>query len=142
MVQPVNDETALALTQLGEARSEGIEGMTAVGNTVMNRVRKKTWYGLTPLEVCLKHSRTHKPVYQYSCWNIGDPNRDYMVDLPSSDPLYFQSLKIATNLINNLLKDNTNGATHYYSGNEVPFWALGKMPCKTIGKLIFFNNID
>lgn len=38
--------------------------------------------------------------------------------------------------------DPAGGATHFYSGSNVPYWAHGKNPVVEIGGHKFFNNID
>jgi len=58
----------MARTLWGEARGESEEGQVAVGHVIKNRVEKKTWYGKTIKDVCLKK-------WQFSCWNENDPNR-------------------------------------------------------------------
>ena len=40
-----DDVELLARTIYGEARDQGEEGMAAVGNVVINRLNKKSWYG-------------------------------------------------------------------------------------------------
>lgn len=136
MTQPVDDKTALALTMIGEARSEGQDGMLAVGNTVLNRVAKKIWYGLTPKEVCLKP-------FQYSCWNEKDPNKDFLLNLDAEDKLFEEGYFLASGLLSNMFVDNTNGSTHYYRlGTSIPKWAQGKTPIVVIKNHAFFNNIN
>lgn len=130
------DANILALTMIGEARGEGDTGMIAVGNTVMNRVALKKWFGLTPAEVCLKP-------YQYSCWNLNDPNRVYLNGLTVTDPVIQHISPLAQDLINGSIADLTGGATHYYArGTPMPPWAEGIVPCITIGNHFFFKGIS
>lgn len=130
------DENALALTIIGEARGEGSQGMQAVGNSIMNRVAKKSWYGLTPCEVCFKP-------WQYSCWNAEDPNRAYLENITADNGLFATALGIAQGVIAGTLPDLTHGATHYYatSMKTPPRWALGLTPCASIGRQLFFNTV-
>ncbi len=64
----------LAKTLYGEARGEGLSGLEAVANTIINRVNTakakggRFWWGNDIISVC------QKP-YQFSCWNKKDPNR-------------------------------------------------------------------
>jgi N-acetylmuramoyl-L-alanine amidase len=132
---PDNNEEALALTMVGEARGEDREGMQAVGNTVMNRLALNTWFGHTIKEICLKP-------WQYSCWNAGDPNSQYLADLPESDPIYQTAYGIAVGLVAGTIVDITNGATHYFRiGTPIPAWATGKASCAHIGNHLFFKDI-
>ena len=48
------DVELLARTLYGEARDQGEEGMTAVGNVVLNRLNKKSWYGDSIEEIIYK----------------------------------------------------------------------------------------
>src|SRR5581483_3101923 len=131
-----NDTDSIARTIFGEARGEGKHGMQAIANTIMNRVAKKSWYGLTPYEVC------HKP-WQYSCWNAADPNCQIINDVDNTVPVFCDALQIAGNAISGGLDDITGGATHYYNKHmaQPPEWAEGKTPCASIGSHLFFNNI-
>ena len=52
----------MAKTIWGEARGEGLRGMQAVANVIMNRVDRGGWYGASIKDVVLK------PL-QFSCWN-------------------------------------------------------------------------
>jgi spore germination cell wall hydrolase CwlJ-like protein len=132
---PNSDLTALALTMLGEARGEGLEGMQDVGSTIINRVNHPSWRGDTVLGVCVKP-------WQYSCWNEGDPNREYLDSIEESDELYQKSANIAEDLIDETLADRTNGATYYYRiGSPEPKWAIGKDPCFTSDHHVFFKDI-
>jgi spore germination cell wall hydrolase CwlJ-like protein len=132
---PNSDLTALALTMIGEARGEGIEGMKDVGHTVMNRVEHPSWRGDTILVVCLHP-------WQYSCWNDNDPNKAYLDGLEETDELYQQAAGIAEDLIQGTLSDPTDGATYYYRiGSTEPAWAIGKTPCYSSGNHVFFKDI-
>ena len=44
-METFDDISVMAGTLWGEARSEGEQGMIAVGNVIMNRVAAKSWYG-------------------------------------------------------------------------------------------------
>lgn len=130
-----SDVDAIARTIYGESRGEGKIGMQAVTNTIMNRVAKQTWYGLTPFEVC------HKK-WQYSCWNSGDPNLPIIQEADDSIPVFVDAKNIAGKAVAGELEDITNGATHYYDKRiPTPDWAEGKEACAAIGHHLFFNNI-
>lgn len=125
----------MARTLWGEARSEGLAGMTAVANVIMNRVYKPRWWGKTVTGVCLKP-------YQFSCWLEGDPNLPKMKAVTKKDPLFAKACAVATSAINGELKDNTKGATSYYAKSmpQMPKWASGRIPCVEIGNHIFFYD--
>lgn len=129
------DVNVLALTMIGEARGEGLQGMQAVGNTVINRVALRRWYGITPAEVC-------KKPWQYSCWNCEDPNRPYLEKLTVNDETMQKVLLVASGLIDGSVADITNGATHYYrQGTAVPAWSVNLTPCCKIGNHLFFKGV-
>lgn len=128
----------LARTVWGEARGEPNQqaGMGAVANVVLNRVRRQTYWGKTVREVC------RKP-YQFSCWNVGDPNLPKLSAVTASNPSFALALRVAEAAVNNQLPDATLGATHYYARSmlQPPKWARGHAPCATIGSHLFFNDI-
>jgi hypothetical protein len=129
--------TTLARTLWGEARGEGRAGMEAVANVVLNRVKRQTWWGRTPTQVCCKP-------YQFSCWNANDRNREPMLRASSADPTYALALLVAKAALTNALVDNTGGATHYHarSLHPLPKWARGHVCCATVGQHLFYNDID
>lgn len=131
----MSDTDILARTIFGEARGLGKPGMGAVASTILNRVAKKTWYGLTITEVC-------KKPWQYSCWNATDPNCAIIEKADESIPVFLDAMNVATAAIMGLLVDTTNGATHYYSTTiPEPIWAQGHTPCASIVNMLFFNDI-
>ncbi|SHH62836.1 cell wall hydrolase [Massilia sp. CF038] len=130
-------QITLARTLWGEARGEGRAGMEAVANVVLNRVRRQTWWGRTPSQVCCKPN-------QFSCWNSTDPNREKMLRADASDPAYALALVVAQAALANALADNTAGATHYHAGtlHPLPKWARGHVRCAQVGRHLFYNDID
>lgn len=130
------DEDAIARTIYGEMRGEGEEGMSACASVIINRVKaQKPEFGLTPYDVC------HKP-FQFSCWNADDPNLPKIIAVTTDDPSFALACQIAEQATQFNWPDVTDGATFYYSGNVIPYWAANKNPCLTIGKTLFFNNIN
>lgn len=130
------DILALAQTLWGEARGEDDEGMMAVCCTVINRFNSKKWFaGKTIEETC-------KKPWQYSCWNKDDPNRPKMLRLTYIE--LKRELDIIKKVCSGVYNDITCGATHYYNPEacEMPKWAIGKVPCYTHGKHLFFKEID
>lgn len=132
------DIDVLARTLWGEARGEGILGMAAVAAVIMNRVRKRlspgkpNWWGEGIAGVC------QKP-YQFSCWNPDDPNRQKLLAVGESDPLFRQARVIAHLAAVGWLADPTGGADHYHATRVKPKWSAGQIPTITIGRHIFYN---
>ena len=124
----------VARTLWGEARGEGVQGMQAVANVIMNRVKKGGWLGTTPEEVCLKPS-------QFSCWLKSDPNRQKLLAVNESDNNFLLAKQLATSAVNGKLPDITNGATHYLalgSLSKVPSWASSMKKVASIGNHTFY----
>lgn len=131
------DINIVAKTMYGEARGEDTDGWQAVANVIMNRVAKKTWYGLTPYEVCLKPK-------QFSCWNFGDPNCEVLENIPVDSLIYRACIDLATRAVNGVLPDITLDATHYRVIGTGASWDPGNklVPCKIIGRHEFFNTVS
>jgi N-acetylmuramoyl-L-alanine amidase len=146
----------LALTAIGEQRGDSREGGSSLEErlgcmmTIRNRTAIPKRFGATYNEVCLKRK-------QYSCWNEGDPNRAYLMPfvhvlaegdgVPISGSMLEETLYLARGITLGVIRDATNGATHYYSprsmvpANSVPYWAHGKEPCARIGSSLYFKGV-
>jgi spore germination cell wall hydrolase CwlJ-like protein len=133
------DVQILARTIYGEARGEyqqpngGLSALMAVANVVMNRVKQKTWYGQTIIEVC------QKP-YQFSCWNIHDPNYELITKDVITDPLYQICFDVADKVSTGQWPDVTQGCDHYHATSiALPRWAQGLMVKAKIGHHWFYD---
>jgi len=130
-----NDQIdTLARTVWAEARGEGSQGMHAICNVVMNRVKANSWWGKTPKEVCLKKS-------QFSCWNKSDPNYSKLIAVTESDKNFKTAKQLATAAVNGSLFDITNGATNYLalkSLKTVPSWVNDMKVVANIGNHTFY----
>ena len=127
----------LARTLWGEARGEGADGMQAVANVILNRVRVaedrgKYWWGNNVIQVC------QKP-YQFSCWNRSDPNFKKLQAVDESDLYFATAVRVARRAMIGRLDDLTNGATHYHANSVSPYWAKNEKPTATIGHHIFYR---
>jgi N-acetylmuramoyl-L-alanine amidase len=130
------DADVLARTLWGEARGDGEPGMEAVACVILNRVRRaRDSWGKTVAEVCKKDR-------QFSCWNVGDPNREKMLAVREDDAAFKQALAVANRAIAGTLADVTVGATHYHTRAVRPNWSVGKTPCFERGDHVFFNDIS
>ena len=124
----------MARTAWGEARGEGKEGMQAVINVIMNRVKAGGWWGATPKEVCTKKS-------QFSVWNKSDPNYAPMLAVSDSDGNFAVAKNLASLAYHGLLPDITNGATNYLalgSLSSVPGWTKRLKQVASIGNHTFY----
>jgi spore germination cell wall hydrolase CwlJ-like protein len=110
----------LARTIWGEARSTGKAGMTHVASVVLNRVARAGWWGMDVITVCLK-------AYQFSCWNVGDPNRAKLEAVTVADGEFRIASAIAWSAINGQLPDATGGADSFFALTLTPWpkWTIG-----------------
>ena len=128
----------LARTIYGEARGEyehiegGISALIGVGNVVMNRVKARSWYGKSIEEVC------QKP-FQFSCWNVGDPNRSLLMREEITDPMFTLCSEVATKVALEEWPDLTKGSDHYHAFSILPHWARGQKPKIRLARHIFYQ---
>lgn len=128
----------LARTLYGEARGENVKGIEAVACVVLNRVKVadehggKFWWGSDVQSVC------RKP-WQFSCWNENDPNRLKIMRVTQDDPCFAMCLRIARRAVNGLLRDFTEGSTHYHTLSIEPKWAVGQVPLFILGNHAFYR---
>lgn len=126
----------MARTVYGEARNQPWQGLVAVAEVIRNRAAKPSWWGTDISTVC------GKP-YQFSCWNLNDPNRLVILDAT------FDELRqaIAACLFVLSTKSNiTNGATSYHTletpkGTKVwpPDWAKEMTKVAVVGSHVFYK---
>ncbi len=134
-----DENDILARTIYGEARGEyehvdgGISALIGVGNVVMNRVKaQKSHYGKSIQEVC------QKP-FQFSCWNVGDPNRAILMRERISDPVFTLCFEVATRVALGEWPDLTKGSDHYHAFSILPHWARGQKPKVRLAGHIFYR---
>ena len=133
LVYGIEDVQVCAQTALGEARSEGEGGMSAVLHVIVNRCRDRRWPN-TPAKV----ARQRK---QFSCWNQADwnlANLHRMIHADFSDPLYRQAFYLAAKILAGLDSDITYGANHYQVTGTNAYWARGKQSVVSVGKHQFY----
>lgn len=145
-----HDVEIMARTIYGEARGEGVAGMQAVANVIINRykeARRKTTlalrWGITIAGVCKKKA-------QFSCWNPENGlskndvnimnNYKLMTHVTRSDSLYNTAYNIALRAVNGTLADNTNGATYYHTTSVKPTWAVNKTPVALVASHKFYTT--
>ncbi|NVK19345.1 MAG: cell wall hydrolase [Methylocystaceae bacterium] len=129
----------LARTLYGEARGEKVRGIEAVASVIINRVEKAIkrggyWWGNDVEKVCLRP-------WQFSCWNVNDPNREKILEIDASNKVFATCLRIARRAVFGALKDPTDGATHYHRNGLLPAWARQQIPCTEIGHHVFYKDI-
>lgn len=114
-----NTLAIVAAVLLGEARGEGTAGMEAVASVIVNRceVRRQS-----PFQVVTAPK-------QFSCWSPA------LVDRMRRERRWDYATILARRIHTSphLIPDRTGGATHFYSGRTVPWWAVGRKPVAVIG---------
>ena len=141
------DERIVALTLLGEARGEGVDGMYAVGCVVQQRAidRKKR-----PATVCLQPK-------QFSCWNgvgIREAERKWF-KVGDKATLYARELAREIVAGKALEREKSVGLANHFHAKwvikeneegekekvlmELPYWAKDQNATKTIGNHIFYR---
>lgn len=126
-----------AQTSWSEARNQGSDGIAAVIHVMQNRgLYHQRWMGLSLSDIC-------KAPWQFSCWNIGDPNRVKMMQITMGDPIFVTCLELAVAVLSNKHASNVGKSCHYFVKDmpHPPKWADGKTPFITIGAHSFYENI-
>jgi spore germination cell wall hydrolase CwlJ-like protein len=118
------DERLVAAVLMAEAGGEGIVGMTAVGEVIANRARKRQ---MSPGLVV-------REAYQFSPMTRAKPHQ--LVSRYQKLPLYRQALRIANTVIQTpaALPGLTAGADHFEDIRApIPRWARGRRPVAVVG---------
>lgn len=150
ILRALTNLTALALTMWGEGRGDWREGHSSVeerlgvGCVIRNRTLRDT---ANYRNICLAPS-------QFSCWTKLGGAANYaalmalaervVLNEPSGDPIYTETLFLAQGIIAGVILDRTGGATSYYAPaammpvGRVPKWAVGKTTIQ-IGEQLFLH---
>jgi spore germination cell wall hydrolase CwlJ-like protein len=136
----MNEIDILSRTIYGEARGEylkkdgGLAALIAVANVIMNRVKLKTWFGKSIIEVC-------KKPWQFSCWNSNDPNYPLLLKEEIDDSIFRICQQVAEGVAYKNWPDLTKGADHYHSIKiqSFPKWAQGSQLKIQIGNHLFYQ---
>jgi N-acetylmuramoyl-L-alanine amidase len=107
----ITDRDYLALTLIGEARGEPIEGIIGVANVIKNRAYAS---GKLFKDVCLSPN-------QFSCWNENDPNKKVINQVygaldfgnPITDVYLRQCIAVSSAVYEGDFLDNVKGAKNY-----------------------------
>lgn len=132
-----NTADVLALTLWGEADGRPVRAMEAVASVVMTRVRLAaapggpTHLGQGVIAVC-------RAPFQFACWHPGHPRQRALAELPAGADLG-PCHRVAARALAGALPDPTGGATHYHAAENLPRWALGRVPVAEIGGLVFYR---
>jgi spore germination cell wall hydrolase CwlJ-like protein len=123
----LEDMPVPVMTIIGEAASEGLDGMQAVAHVLRNRARYRD---KSIEQVC-------KEPFQFSCWNGG------------SERLYKfikQNKKIWSDAysawqLSGVEPDTTGGADHYFADYiPAPSWSKGMIYTGKYGRHLFYKS--
>jgi len=126
-------ERAVAAVLMGEAWSDGAQGMTAVADVIHRRAIEK---GRTPLQVVAAHRGR---IHAFSCLNGTTLNR--LIRKFSREPDFQEALQIAQMACQtpDRLPELVGSANHYTRATERPYWAKGRRPVAVIGRQAFYQ---
>ncbi|ADE15048.1 cell wall hydrolase SleB [Nitrosococcus halophilus Nc 4] len=121
----------LALNLYWEARSEGREGMVAVGWVVLNRMDDSRY----PATVCsIVYQGGESPPCEWNWWCDGRSDR------PREKEAWKKAQKVAQLLLTHPPPDPTQGALWYHhTSTKTPPWLRKRKRTALIGKHVFYR---
>lgn len=138
------DRDIVAGTIYGESRGETTLGRLAVACVIQNRVKVRYRGAQSWADVCLAPK-------QFSCWNLGDPNRQVLLETFASDryvesqrdPLVRECYWIAEGVIGHMITPQIGNCLHYYATwlPSPPSWAAEGRVVATIGRHVFLDQV-
>ena len=122
--------SCLAHTLYWEAKTEGRNGMVAVGWVILNRMRD----GEYPRSVCgvVKQGR-EKPGCQFSYWCDGKP------DKPKPDEAWSLAQAVAKEMLSSPPPDPTGGAVFYHAAGTRATWSTSRVRTARIGRHVYYR---
>lgn len=151
-----NEVYCLATNIYHEARGEPLDGQIAVASVTINRVQDRRW----PNTICeVVYQAQYDPETQqprlYRCqfsWYCDGEEREIsfrrayfrenVVEIRDIEmKAWVESVELALLIELAVVKDNTNGATHYYNSNLVhPRWAQYYTRTVRYGQHVFYRR--
>jgi len=135
-VDPVGEEplkdaiTCLSRTIYWEAKNEGVAGMEAIANVVMNRLGHKGF----PNKICeVVRQGREQGACQFSWWCDGRS------DDAEEDKPYAIAKEISRKALNRQLPDRTGGAMYFHQRKVTPGWSAEYIKTVEIGEHIFYK---
>ena len=129
--EPLNDAiTCLARTIYWEAKGEGVAGMEAIANVVMNRLGHEGF----PNKICDVVRQGHEQgACQFSWWCDGRS------DDAEEDQSYSIAKEISRKALNGQLADRTGSALYFHQRNVHPSWSAEYIRTVEIGAHVFYR---
>ena len=116
-----------------EARNQSIQGMYAVADVTLNRVKDKRWPSTVCEVVKQRKNAGGRWVCQFSWYCDGKS------DEPLDTDTFFESYVVAQDVLMGKYPDITEGATHYHSIMVDPYWASSLNETVQITDHIFYK---
>lgn len=147
---PITNLDVIATTLIGEAGGEGEQGMHAVMNVIMNRVRNSNDPVRAAVAVVLKP----KQFSMFNSYTLGNTDIRIIIDRAKQHPNWKVAANLASKGLAKQLPDITSGATHYHvskgKSRVMPKWTHptfgGRnnqaIVTNTIGAHTFLKNVD
>jgi spore germination cell wall hydrolase CwlJ-like protein len=128
---PLDDAiTCLSRTIYWETRGEGVAGMEAVANVVMNRLGHEGF----PNTICeVVRQGREKGACQFSWWCDGRS------DDAEEDKSYAIAKEIARKALNRQLTDRTGGALYFHQRKATPSWSAKYLKTVEVGEHVFYK---
>ncbi len=128
--QATSEQRCLALSMYWEARSEGVEGMRAVGSVVLNRIASADF----PDTVCgVVYQGGETPPCQFSWWCDGRS------DVPRERDQWQTALKLAEKMLASRGKDPTDGALFFHHAKLPVPWRIKRTRTVRILNHIYYR---
>ena len=117
----------IALTLLGEARGEGMQGMAGVASVIQTRAIERHQ---TASQVCLAPK-------QFSFWNggVSEAKKRELLKNPQAN----NALRLAKLVADKQMPDVVHGANHYHTLQVSPKWSKGEKPTAVIQNHKFYR---
>jgi spore germination cell wall hydrolase CwlJ-like protein len=126
----VDELRCLALSLYWEARSEGEEGMIAVGSVVLNRVEHDEF----PSTVCgVVYQGGETPPCQFSWWCDGKS------DQPIEPEMWQLAVSVAESMLSEAPKDPTGGALFFHSADIAVPWRIERTLTARILRHVYYR---
>lgn len=147
---PITNIDVIATTLIGEAGGEGIQGMHAVMNVIMNRVKNSN----DPVRAAVAAVLKPKQFSMFNSYTLGNVNIRSIINKAKAHPNWKAAHDLAAKGLARQLPDITSGATHYHvskgRSKVTPKWTHPTVGGKnaqaivtnTIGAHTFLKNVD
>lgn len=129
------DRQIVASCMVLEAGCDGLTGMQAVLNVILNRAEG---YLHRMVPETIKHGA-------FSCmaevWNSPSPDYSRLISRAQNQKdAYTKAMRLIVTMERGMLWDNTYGATHYHATTINPYWASDMTYITTIGGHHFYTE--